>query len=674
MLKLPNFDEANAQSLSAQTQAAMDALKAAVSELRASSAGTLSAAEAMQALLQLEEVELELERSWGLLLHLNSVTASDELRAARAALQPQISELMTKMGQDTVLFGLVQRVIDDQAYFSSLSQARQMSLQQSLLGFKLSGIELSDDDKARFEALQSKLSQLSSKFSDQVLDATQAFVLPLEEDRLKGLPHSALQLCAQAAKEKQVGTAYAATLDVPVYLSIMTYADDRSLREELYHMFASRASSGFAPAPQYDNGPVMGEILALRREKAQLLGFSSYAELSLERKMASTPSEVIAFLEDLATRARPFGERDMAELQEEAALQGIEELKPWDVAYLSEKIRAQKYNLSQEMLRPYFPFETVKNGLFEIAQRLFGVSIQQAEASVWHPDVTFYEVTEGEHVIGGFYLDPFARSQKRGGAWMNNVESRFETDAGINLPVVYLVCNLTPPTDDEPSCLTFDEVTTLFHEFGHGLHHLFSEVDAPGVSGVNGVEWDAVELPSQLMENWALIPEGLEIISAHKDTGEALPKELLEAILKSRFFQSGYMTMRQIEFALFDMRLHERAVESEDEVNAVLDQVRKEVSLMSVPPTNRFAHSFSHIFAGGYAAGYYSYKWAELLAFDTFERFEEEGLFSKEVGLALRQSILSKGGSRAASENFAEFRGRAPKLDAMLRHSGFQEA
>lgn len=637
--------------------------------------------QALQDITDFEFVGLDLDRFWGVLSHLNSVVSNDEIRHLHHEILPKLSEYSTKVGQHQALFSRYRQVVDDKAFFDNLPQARKRALTLALQGFELSGVALPDDKKAEFAKLSSELSLLSAKFSDNVLDATQSYFLPLTESQLQGLPTSALTMLQEAGEryrqkfEQTTPTDYVATLDIPVYLAVMTYADDRKLRETLYQAYVTRASEQ-SEKLEFNNANIMEQILAKREQKANLLGFDKYAELSLASKMADNVAEVESFLTDLADKAMPSAKADLQILQDEAKSFGIDEIKAWDTAYLAEKVRERKFNLSQEAQRPYFPLPKVIDGLFEIVKRLYAIDIVEKtpEVARWHDDVRFYELyDDNQTLIGGFYFDLYARTGKRGGAWMSGFQPRYENIAENyqQLPVCFMVGNFTPAVGDKPSLLTHDEVLTLFHEFGHGLHHLLTEVSIADVAGVNGVEWDAVELPSQFMENWAWHADGIALISSHVETGETLPSEMLNAMLNAKNFQSGMQTLRQLEFALFDLQLHANKAPDYQGVLDLLDNVRQQVAIMPATEYNRFANSFSHIFAGGYACGYYSYKWAELLSADAFDKFEQDGIFNTDTGKQFRQEILAKGGSRPAKENFEAFRERPANIEALLRHSGF---
>jgi oligopeptidase A len=610
-----------------------------------------------------------LSKSWGLVSHLNSVTNSEALRKVYNAGLPELSEYGTEMAQNENLYAAY-KAIDT----GSLSAARRRVVENSILDFELSGVALQGPAKKRSGEIQKRLSELCSKFSDHVLDATMAWTLHLESaERLKGLPQSALALLAQNAQQRQL-TGYVITLEFPSYMPVMTYGEDAALRREVYEAYSTRASELGPQAGKFDNTEILNEILALRQELAQILGFKNAAEKSLARKMAKSTDEVLGFLRDLAKRSRAKAEADVAELREFAkTICHIPHLEAWDVMFVSEKLKEKNYCFSQEETKPYFPIERVLQGMFDIASRLFGITITSIpKFETWHPDVRFYKITKDGEMIARFYLDPFSRQNKRGGAWMDDCRSRQRWEGGpLQTPVAYLVCNFTPPVGGHPSLLTHDEVTTLFHEFGHGLQHMLTQVEESAVSGINGVAWDAVELPSQFMENWCWQPEALPMISGHFESAEPLPKILLERMLAAKNFQSGMAMLRQIEFSLFDFRLHlEFGSASFKGVQALLDEVRQEVSVLLPPKFNRFQNGFTHIFAGGYAAGYYSYKWAEVLSADAFSRFETDGIFNAQTGAAFRNTILSQGGVRPAAEIFMDFMGREPNSDALLRHCG----
>ena len=621
-----------------------------------------------------------LDQAWSPVSHLNAVCNNDALRTAYNNSLALLTEYGTEVSQNTELYNAYQQLADSEDY-GRLTQAQKQAVDNALRDFRLGGVALDGEQKKRFGAIQKRLSELSTQFSNNVLDATQAWFKHFTDaEALAGLPESALAQAAQAAAQKQL-SGYAVTLDFPSYLAVMMYADNRQLREEMYTAYVTRASADGkkadgSSAAQWDNSALITETLALRHELAQLLGFANYAERSLASKMAESTQQVLDFLNELAQKSRPLAERDIQELRDFAATQDCTDLQPWDMTYYSEKLRVEKYAISQEELRPYFPAERVITGMFDVVKRLYDIDIVQvAVFDSWHPDVRFYHIFKNGEKIASFYLDLFAREHKRGGAWMADCRVRRKTDTGTQLPVAFLTCNFTPPVGDTPSLLTHDEVTTLFHEFGHGLHHMLTQIDVAAVSGINGVAWDAVELPSQFLENWCWEPEAIPLISAHYQTAEPLPQALLDKMLAAKNFQSGMQMVRQLEFSLFDFRLHaEYDPANPQDPQAVLDQVRRDVAVVQAPAFNRFQNSFSHIFAGGYAAGYSSYKWAEVLSADAFSRFEEEGIFNAQTGESFLHEILQQGGSKAPMELFINFRGREPSIDALLRHSGLGEA
>ena len=623
--------------------------------------------------LALDELGARLSRAWSPVSHLNAVCNSAELRAAYEACLPKLSEYWTELGQNRGLFEAYQALASGPAS-AGFDVAQKTILEHALRDFRLSGIDLPPAGQQRYGAIQMKLSELTSSFSNQLLDATQAWSKHItDEAALAGLTDSAKAQMAQAAAAKELD-GWLISLEFPSYYAVMTYADDRALREELYAAYCTRASDQGPNAGQFDNGPLMSEILDLRQELAQLLGFANYSELSLAGKMAESTEQVLNFLRDLAVRSKPFAARDLQELQAFAAEQGCSDLQSWDVGYYGEKLRQQRYSISQEQVRAWFPIDKVLSGLFAIVEKLYGIQIKELSGfDSWHPDVRLFEINEHGQHVGRFFFDLYARANKRGGAWMDGArDQRRAANGELISPVANLVCNFTPAVNGQPALLTHDEVTTLFHEFGHGLHHLLTRVEHAGASGINGVAWDAVELPSQFMENWCWEPEGLALISGHFETAEPLPQDLLEKMLAAKNFQSGLMMVRQIEFSLFDFELHATHGDGRSVLD-VLEGIRAEVSVMRPPAYNRFANSFAHIFAGGYAAGYYSYKWAEVLSADAFSKFEEDGVLNAETGRAFREAILARGGSQEPMLLFVDFRGREPSIDALLRHSGLTE-
>lgn len=622
----------------------------------------------------LEEVNDRLSRIWSPVSHLNSVLNSEALREAHDACLPLLSEFQTYVGQHEGLYQayLALSQSDD---FPLLSGAQRKEIQNTLRDFRLSGIGLPAEAQQRYGEIQARLSELASRFSNNVLDATQGWhKLVADEAELAGLPDSVRAAARQMAEIKgKEGWLF--TLDIPSYLPVMMYADNRELRAEMYEAFTTRASDQGPNAGKWDNSAIMSELLTLRRELAQLLSFANYAELSLATKMADKTEQVVSFLTDLAAKSLPQGKAELEEIRAFAAEQhGQSELAAWDLAYYAEKLKQHKFSISDEQLRPYFPASKVVKGLFEVVKRVFGMKVRERLGiDTWHPDVRFYDIFDSEDELrGSFYLDLYAREHKQGGAWMDVcLGRRYRQDGSLQKPVAYLTCNFNGPVDGKPALFTHNEVVTLFHEFGHGIHHMLTRIDVAGVAGINGVAWDAVELPSQFLENWCWESEALAFISGHYETGEPLPTDLLEKMLTARNFQAAMQMLRQLEFALFDFRLHQEFDPANPaQLPALLDEVRSQVAVMTPPAFNRFQHSFSHIFAGGYAAGYYSYKWAEVLSADAFSRFEEEGIFNPATGQSFLKNILEKGGSKEPMELFRAFRGREPKVDALLRHSG----
>lgn len=624
----------------------------------------------------LEALNDRLARAWSPVSHLNGTMNNPALRKAYEQCLPMLSDYSTWLSQHEGLFRAWQALKDGPAW-AELDEAQQRSVNNTLRDFHLAGVDLPAERKQRYGEIKARLSSLANTFSNQLMDATQSWHLDLADDsRLAGLPESAMAtLAANAEAKGQPG--YRITLDFPSFLPVVTHADDRELRREVYTAFITRASDVGPDAGRFDNAPMMEEILALRGELARLLGFDSYADYSLATKMADSPQQVIGFLEDLAARAVPQAREEFSELSAFASSElGIEALEPWDVGYASEKLREARYAISQEQLRPYFPAPTVVAGLFKVIERLYDLRVEEDEAAPrYHQDVRFYRLLEQGEPIAGFYLDLYAREGKRGGAWMDECRVRRLDGDELQLPVAYLTCNFTRPVGDKPALLTHDEVTTLFHEFGHGLHHMLTRQTIADISGINGVAWDAVELPSQFMENYCWEREGLDLIAGHVDDGARLPDELFNKLLAAKNFQSAMGMVRQLEFSLFDFRLHlaERAPDAAG-IQTLLDEVRDAVSVVPRSELNRFQNGFSHIFAGGYAAGYYSYKWAEVLSADAWSAFEEAGIFDTETGQRFRHEILEQGGLRDAGELFHAFRGREPSVEPLLRHSGIRAA
>ncbi|MCX8573982.1 MULTISPECIES: oligopeptidase A [unclassified Gilliamella] len=618
----------------------------------------------------IDEMEEKFSRAWSPVSHLNSVKNSPELREAYEACLPLLSEYSTWVGQHKPLYQAYKQIKESEEY-TKLTKAQKKVIDNALRDFELSGIGLPEDEQKRYGEIVAKLSELSSKYSNNVLDATMGWTkLITNLDDLTGMPESALAAAKEQAKAKgQEG--WLLTLDIPSYLPVMTYCDNRDLRFELYQAYNTRASDQGPNAGKWDNTEIIKQILSLRDELAHLLGFETYADKSLATKMAESTQQVIEFLTDLASKAKPQGEKELADLKRYAyEFFGASDIKPWDIAYYSEKQKQYLYTINDEELRPYFPEQTVINGLFEVVHRVFGITAKQRQGvEVWDPEVKFYDLynTDGE-LKGSFYLDLYAREHKRGGAWMDDCIGRMRfADGHVQKPVAYLTCNFNRPIGDKPALFTHNEVTTLFHEFGHGLHHMLTEIDVSSVAGINGVPWDAVELPSQFLENWCWEPEALAFISGHYETGEPLPAEMLEKMLDAKNYQAALFILRQLEFGLFDFKLHSQ---KDPDILETLKQVRELVAVVPTVEWGRFPHAFSHIFAGGYAAGYYSYLWAEVLSADAFSRFEEEGIFNTKTGNAFLDNILSQGGSDEPMTLFKNFRGREPQLEALLRHYG----
>jgi oligopeptidase A len=612
---------------------------------------------------------LRLGHAWGAVGHLNAVANTPELREAYNAMLPAVTDFFTRQGADERLYAKYKAIAASPAAAATLNAARKQALKHWLRDFVLSGAELQGAAKERFAAIQERSAELAQKFSEHVMDATDGFAYYATAEELNGVPADVVS-AARTAAEAKGKPGHKITLHFPSYMPVMQYGENRALRETLYRAYVTRASE-LGGKPELDNTPLMQELLMLRQEEAQLLGFRNFAEASLVAKMASSPAQVLDFLRDLAGRARPFAEKDLAELREFAASTlGMSDLQVWDNAFVSEKLKEARYAFSDQEVRQYFTVPRVLQGLFDIIERLFNVKIIEQRAEVWHDTVKFFRLDRNGTLVGQFYLDLYARPGKRPGAWMDEVRSRWaRPDGAQQTPVAQLVCNFASPVGDKPALLTHDDVTTLFHEFGHGLHHLLTQVDELGVSGISGVEWDAVELPSQFMENFCWEWEVLQQLTAHVDSGQPLPRALFDKMTAAKNFQSGLQTLRQIEFSLFDMRLHAEPGR-EAAIQALLDEVRSEVAVIAPPAFNRFQHSFSHIFAGGYSAGYYSYKWAELLSADAWSAFEVEGVFNADTGARYLHNILEVGGSRDAMDSFKAFRGREPQIDALLRHQG----
>ncbi|MEQ3657762.1 MAG: oligopeptidase A [Glaciecola sp.] len=664
---LPKFSEIQTQDIVPDIKKAIADCKLVIDEVVA--AGIATYAEVVERIEHSDDV---LSKMWSPIGHMNSVVSSDALREAHDACLPFLSEYGTWVGQHQGLFALYQKLKQSDE-FSGLNEAQQKVVNNAIRDFTLSGVALPDDQKKRYAEIKSKLSELSSRFGNNVMDATMAWTKLVEDEtQLAGLPDSAKAAAKQAAAGKEQN-GFLFTLDIPSYLPVMLYADNEALREEMYKAYSTKASDQGPNAGEFDNAATIDEILRLKQELAAILGFENYAELSLATKMAESTQQVTDFLEDLAAKSKPQAQSELQEIVEFASTNYQKaDLKPWDYTYYGEKLKQEKYSISDEELRPYFPEGRVVKGLFEVVSRLYNMRIKAVEdVDVWHKDVSFYEIYDVNNTLrGSFYLDLYAREKKRGGAWMDECRVRRRLpDGSLQLPVAYLTCNFNGPVDGKPALFTHDEVVTLFHEFGHGIHHMLTKIEAGGVSGINGVAWDAVELPSQFLENWCWQPEALNFISGHYETGEALPNDLLDKMLAAKNYQSAMQMVRQLEFSLFDFRLHQ-GKEPNKSVQQVLDDVRREVAVVIPPSFNKFQNSFGHIFAGGYAAGYYSYKWAEVLSADAFGRFEEEGIFNQQTGNDFLSNILEMGGSKEPMELFVAFRGREPKVDALLRHSG----
>ena len=667
---LPRFDDFKPELVAPAIDTLLDECRATVERLLGADT-PLTWDAFVQPLIDSNE---RLSRSWGQVGHLNAVINSQELREAYNAALPKVTQYWTELGQNQALFERY-RAFSDSAEFAALSAARRKIIDNELRDFRLGGAELPQERKARFSAVRERLAELSSRFSDNLLDATDAFVhLESDQTRLIGIPQDVLEAARKAALDAgQVGWKF--TLHIPSYLPLMQYAEDRSLREQLYRAYVMRAAE--FGKPEWNNTPIIAEKLKLRRELARLLDFNNYAEYSLAAKMAKSPAEVLSFLRDLGRRAKPYAERDLTELRAFARAElGLEQLQSWDIAYASERLRMTRYAFSDQEVKQYFPEPQVLAGMFALVERLYGLSIERDQAPVWHPSVRFYTLRDRTGAqVGQFYMDLYARPAKRGGAWMDEVIVRRRRGTRIQVPVAYLTCNFSAPVGDKPALLTHDEVSTLFHEFGHGLHHLLTRVEDLPVAGINGVEWDAVELPSQFMENFCWEWDVLAPMTRHVDSGERLPRTLFDKMLAAKNFQIGLQTVRQLEFSLFDMLIHsEYDPEGANTPDDVLARVRAEVAVFVPPAYNRFLNSFSHIFGGGYAAGYYSYKWAEVLSADAYSLFEETGVLNPDTGKRFRDEILGMGGSRPALESFIAFRGRAPRIDALLRHNGMTES
>lgn len=667
--RLPKFSQITAETIKPSIEAIIKKNRAVIDQLVARD--DISWNSFIKPLSLLED---ELSKTWSPVRHLNSVKSSESLRSAYNECLPLLSEYSTEMSQNKNLYQGFLKIADSKDFVKH-DEAQKKTIEDSLKHFKLGGVDLEGKNRERYQELQTQLSELQSRFENNLLDATQSWERLIEDElTLEGLPGYAKEMLKQLAEQKEY-SGYRVTLDMPCYIAVITYADNRELRREIYQAYTSRASDIGLTDKKFDNASIMEKILAKRQEKANLLGFSNYSDYSLETKMAGSTDQVIEFLNDLAKRSKPAAIAEVKERQEFAESLGfVGELQPWDFAYYSEKLKQDRYQISEEDLKPYFSDEKVITGLFKIVNVLYNIDIEEIKEDIdlWDSTVRFYQIRdENKQLIGQFYLDLYAREHKRGGAWMDECINRHCIDGITQIPVAYLTCNLTPPIRNQPALFTHDEVITLFHEFGHGLHHMLTKIDVPDVAGINGVEWDAVELPSQFMENYCWQKEALKLFAVHYRTGEALSDELFDKMTAAKNFQSALQMLRQIEFSLFDIKLHQnRYLTRASEIQTILDQVRNDVSVVKTSTDNRFQNGFSHIFAGGYAAGYYSYKWAEVLSADAFSAFEDEGIFNKITGQRFLNCILEKGGSRPAIESFQCFRGRDPDIEALLRHSG----
>ncbi len=667
IIDLPNFTSINIEDIENTITSIIESNKIKIDQL------LKDKLEIDSLILEFEKLDNNLSIAWSPISHLNSVRNSDELRIAHDNCLEKLSDYSTEQAQNTELYNVYKNIKEDDS-FNKLNFETKKIIDNSLQKFKLNGVSLSADKKKIFKELKTKLSNLHSKFEQNVMDATQAFQIHIEDkQQLQGLPNYVKDMAAQSAKDEDL-KGWLFTLDAPSYISVMTFSSIRKFREEIYIAFATRASDEGPNKNEFDNTNIMNEILQARKEIANILNYNNYAELSIANKMANKTEDVLNFLNDLNDKSKKQAEEEFNDLKKYAKKEfNINNIQAWDIMYVSEKLKQKEYGISQEELKPYFPMPKVLNGLFEIVNRLYGVKIEEiSSVDVWHEDVKFYQITdENGEIRGQFYLDLYARNKKRGGAWMDECIGRMKIKNKIQIPVAYLTCNLTASIGDSPALLNHNEVVTIFHEFGHGLQHMLTKIDSLFISGISGVEWDAVELPSQFMENWCWEKEGLELISGHVESGDCLPDNLYKKLIKAKNFQSAMIMVRQLEFALFDFRLHmEIGTENFESVQALLDEVREQVAVIIPPALNKFQNAFTHIFAGGYAAGYYSYKWAEVLSADAFSKFEEKGIFDRQTGNQFLTNILETGGSENAIDLFKRFRGREPNIDALLRHSG----
>ena len=666
----PDFDSISAEHVVPAIEAILKANRSELASIKVGAEG----ADLVQAFHALERLSARLNDAWAPIAHLNAVMSHDALRTAYNTCLPLLSAYETELGQDRDLLEIYEAIAAQQTALQ-LSPAECKAVANALRDFRLSGVALSDDDRKRYGELKQRLSEQTSLFSEHILDATDAWEKVIKDEaELDGLPETAIALARQAAEAKGYG-GYLLDLSSPSYSSVMTHATDRGLRRAVYEAYTTRASELGPQAGQFDNTALIQTILEDRLALAKLLGYGQFSELSLATKMAENPAAVMTFLTDLSNHSKVVAEQDFDEIAcfgSEAL--GLSSIQPWDVAYCADRLKRHRFDLSDEDLRPYFPAQKVIDGLFEIVQRIFGVEVTPVtDMSVWHPDVTTYLIHREGVPLARFYFDLYARAKKRGGAWMADCRCRRHDPAhGLTLPGGFLTCNFPPPVNDQPALLRHDDVVTLFHEFGHGLHHMLTQVDCASVSGINGVAWDAVELPSQFLENWCWDPEALNLISGQVETGEPLPLALLDKMQQARNFCSGMQMVRQLEFALFDFRLHNEFDGNPATLQAILDQVRAAVSVIPISETNRFQNGFSHIFGDvmGYAAGYYSYKWAEVLSADAFSKFKEDGIFNRQTGERFLTTVLEQGGARDALELFVDFRGRAPTVTALLQQEG----
>jgi len=616
---------------------------------------------------ELSKIDYRLSNAWSQIGHLNSVCNSEEFRVEYNKCKDLITDYYSNISQNVKVFNLYVK-LKESSLFAELTSIQQKVIDNEIRDFKLGGVNLALEEQAKYKKIQSKLSKLASKFEENVLDETNQYFLHIEDsERVRGIPDDVLEQATLLAKEDKK-SGYYFTLHFPSYIPVLQYAHNRDLRQQLYEAYAKKASE--LSNPKYDNSKIIQDILFLRSQLANLLGFHNFAELSLDTKMANSPKEVCDFLKNLASKAKPFAEQDYEDLKKYALKDGIKHLEAWDVAYYSEIIKQEKYLISDQEIKQYFPEHKVIKGLFDLVNKLYGIEILESKAPSWHSNVAYYEIQQSNKIIGSFYLDLYARKNKRGGAWMDECISKSQFNGHIDYPVAYLTCNFSSPIGKNPALFTHDEVITLFHEFGHGLHHLLTQVDEYNVSGIKGVEWDAVELPSQFMENFCWNWEVIQNMTEHIKSKETMPKNMFDKLIQSKNFQSGMQTVRQVEFALFDMLIHMNDNPINLNVLETLEKVRDAVAVVRPPKWNRFPHSFSHIFAGGYAAGYYSYKWAEVLSADIFDEFLNNGVLNKDIGTRFRKEVLSVGGSRGANESFVKFKGREPTIDALLKHNG----